>query len=827
MAADRCYHCGEPVAANRPLTLEVEGTEKPFCCAGCRAVFELIRDEGLAGFYRHRTATPATPRKLTERDRERLAVFDHPAVQADFVGAITGDDQTPLREAQLLIEGLSCAACIWLLEHHLARQPGVRQFTINHSTQRARLVWNPADTSLSTLLLTIHELGYGARPYQPDRAEALLQREKRSALIRLCVAGAGTMQSMMLAVPLYFGLISGVSDEMQQFFRWVSLLVATPVVFYSARPFFRNARRDLRARHLTMDVPVALAIGLAYAASAWVTAMGGEEVYFESVCMFTFFLSLGRYIEMQARYRAGLSGGSLNNLTPAIATRRRGDTLETVPVHALRPGDMVEVKPGDVIPADGVMTSGHSTVNEAALTGEYLPEERGPGSPVHAGAINGENPITLRVERTGRQTRLSSILRILDRVQSEKPPVGQFADRLAGRFVSRILVIAPLVGLGWWLAGSDRAFDIALAVLVVTCPCALSLATPTALTMATVSLRRAGFLPTRGHTLEALNRIDTVVFDKTGTLTEGRLALVETYLFGDLDEHTCLALAGGLEQYSEHPIAAVFKGYAAGDYPVTGVTNHLSGGLGGLYRSEALVIGHAAFVAERTGIDRLPEPSNGLGIFLALGHRLLARFTLDDRLRADAATTLQQLQALGLQTVLLSGDRSRHVERIAGELSLDQYRGQASPEDKLAFLRTLEEQGHHVMVVGDGLNDLPVMAGAEVSVAMGNAADLTRLKADAVLLNGQLQRLVSALRTARRMRRIIRQNMGWAVAYNLCALPLAAAGLVPPWLAALGMSLSSLVVVINAVRLGRGETVVEPTPATGRLEHRAQPDTVS
>ncbi|ROU01640.1 cadmium-translocating P-type ATPase [Marinobacter sp. R17] len=827
MSGDPCYHCGEPITGQAPLTLDTDGTTKAFCCHGCRAVFQLIRDEGLTGFYRHRTATPATPGTLTDRDRERLAVFDHPAVQADFVSDTAGTDQAPLREAQLLIGGLSCAACIWLLEHHLAQQPGVRQFSINYSTQRARLVWNPAETALSPLLLAIHELGYDARPYRADQAEAQLQREKRSALIRLCVAGAGTMQSMMLAVPLYFGLISGVSDDMQPFFRWVSLLVATPVVFYSARPFFRNARRDLSARHLTMDVPVALAIGLAYSASAWVTVMGGEEVYFESVCMFTFFLSLGRFIEMQARYRAGLSGGSLHNLTPAIATRRRGDTLETVPVHALRPGDTVDIKPGDVIPADGVITAGYSTLNEAALTGEYLPEERGPGSPAHAGAINGENPIALRVERTGQHTRLSSILRILDRVQSEKPPVGQLADRLAGRFVSRILIIAPLVGLGWWLAGSERAFDIALAVLVVTCPCALSLATPTALTMATVSLRRAGFLPTRGHTLESLDRIDTVVFDKTGTLTEGRLTLRSTRLFGDLDTAACLALAAGLERYSEHPIAAALQGNVDRRYAVTDVTNHLGGGLTGQYQGQELVIGHAAFVRAQIGIEHLPEPDEGLGLFLALGNQLLARFTLDDQLREEAADTLRQLQALGLQTILLSGDRSSHVQRVAGQLPLDACKGQASPEDKLAFLKTLEAQGRRIMMVGDGLNDLPVMAGADVSVAMGSAADLTQLKADAVLLNSQLSRLVNALRTARHLRRIIRQNMTWAVTYNLCALPLAAAGLVPPWLAALGMSLSSLVVVINATRLGRTKPVAPEPPVERPLAHPVQPDTVN
>lgn len=828
LVAESCFHCGEPVIGERRVTLEVDGTTQSFCCQGCRAVCQLILDENLEGFYQHRTARPATPRTIGERDREQLRLYDHPLVQEAFVAELgAAEGSPPLKEAQLLVDGISCAACIWLLEHHLAQQPGIAQFSVNHSTRRARLMWNPDKIQLSQLLMAVHELGYTARPFEPDQAEAALQRERRTALIRLCLAGVGTMQSMMLAVPLYFGLISGVTDEFIQFFRWVSLVVATPVVFYSARPFFTHAFRDLRSRHFTMDVPVALAIGLAYAASAWVTVTGGEEVYFESVCMFTFFLSLGRYIEMQARYRAGLTGAAMSSLTPAIATRRQANGLEMVPVHQLQMGDIVEIKPGEVIPVDGIIESGASTLNEAALTGEYLPEQRGPGAAAHAGSINGESPLSIRVERTGSQTRLSSILRILDRVQAEKPPVGRMADRVAGVFVSRILLIAPLVWLGWWLAGSDRAFDIALSVLVVTCPCALSLATPTAITSATMKLRRMGFLPTRGHTLESLNKIDTVVFDKTGTLTEGQLSLVTTEIYGDISQGACLALAGGLEQYSEHPISHVFRNKANPEYPVSGVTNHLAGGLTGLYRGEKLVIGHGDFVREQTGLNDLPQSNVGLEVFLATDSHLLARFHLDDAPRSDALETIRGLEALGLQTVLLSGDRSGHVQRIGELLGIDDIRGQATPEDKLAYLRELERQGRHVMMVGDGLNDLPVMAGAEVSVALGSAADLTQLRADAILLNGQLSRLLSALDIGRKSRRVIRQNMGWALLYNLCALPLAAAGLVPPWLAALGMSLSSLVVVLNAMRLGKAVNTGRHPAQPAGLEPMPRPDTVS
>lgn len=793
-----CYHCGEPANGSPPITLTLEGTLQHFCCQGCKAVCETIRAEGLTGFYQFRTEPAVTPKALSDSELNRIREVDHPLVQKSFVSPVTAG-----QEATLLVSGITCAACIWLLENHMAKQPGVVSFSVNHSTQRARLVWNPEHSKLSQLLIAVHELGYRARPYQADEAEQALKAEHRSALIRLAVAGIGSFQSMMLAFPLYFELVSDLSPEFVSFFRWFSLLVATPVVLYSARPFFTNALRDIRSRHLTMDVPVATAIGLAYVASAWVTVFGGEEVYFESVCMFTFFLQLGRYIEMQARYRAGLTGNALAGFQPTVANRLRGDESEVVATQDLVTGDVIRIRPGETLPADGVIVSGHSTLNEAALTGEYLPETRSEGDAVHAGSINGENPLEVEVRRAGAQTRLSGILRVLDRVQAEKPPVALTADRIAGVFVSRVLILAPLIWIGWWLAGADNAFDITLSVLVVTCPCALSLATPTAITSATMRLRKLGFLPTRGHTLESLNAIDTVIFDKTGTLTRGELSLLDTHVFGTLDANRCLQLAASLEQHSEHPIARVFHPIAGGG-AARQVQNHVGGGLSGQVDGTQFYIGHRDFVEEKV---RTPAPetdtSHGMEIWLANDHGWLARFTLDDEPRPDAREAVQALQRAGLRTILLSGDRSGHVEQIARRLGIDEAIGQASPEEKLKVLEKLRDEGRHIMMVGDGLNDLPSMAGAGVSVAMGSAADLTQLKADAVLLSGQLTQLPEALKASQETRRVIRQNMAWALAYNVCALPLAAAGLVPPWLAAIGMSLSSLVVVLNAMRLGR------------------------
>ena len=792
-----CFHCSEPVTAHNAIVPDPDKPHQAFCCHGCKAVFETIHQEGLNGFYDFRTAPAVTPRSLSDTDLERLRELDHPVAQESFVSPVKGG-----LEAQLLIGGITCAACIWLLENHLSRYPGVESFTINHTTQRARLVWSPDRTRLSDLLIAVHELGYTASPYHADDAEVALKAENRSAIIRLLVAGIGTMQSMMLAVPLYFEMINEVTPEFTQLFRWFSLLVATPVVLYSARPFFVNAFRDLRVRHFTMDVPVAIAIGLAYVASAWVTVFGGDEVYFESVCMFTFFLSLGRYIETRARYRAGLTGKALGNYQPRIATLVEGDETRVVPAHQLSVGDRIRLKPGETLAVDGIIVHGRSTLNEAALTGEYLPESHAPGDEVFAGSINGESPLEVEVSRTGSRTRLSGILRILDRVQSEKPRVARMADRIAGVFVSRVLVIAPLVWIGWWLAGADNAFDITLSVLVVTCPCALSLATPTALTSATLTLRRLGFLPTRGHTLETLGEIDTVVFDKTGTLTEGRLHLLGTRTFGSLSSEQVLAIAAGLERHSEHPIAQVFANM--GSEAVSGVDNHLGEGLTGVWQGHRVAIGHRDFIARQCLTEPPVTPDDrGIDLWLSVDGQAMACFLIDDRVRSEAREAVQTLQSRHIETIMLSGDRSGHVDRVARELGIDQAIGGASPEDKLAHLQSLGREKRRIMMVGDGLNDLPSMAGAAVSVAMGSATDLTQLRADAVLLSGNLSLLVRAIDVSRDTRRIIRQNMMWALGYNLMALPLAAAGLVPPWLAAIGMSLSSLVVVLNALRLSR------------------------
>lgn len=801
-----CYHCGEPVSPALDIRLRVKGRVRRFCCYGCQAVCRMIQQEGLGSFYDHRTAPAATPQALPESARAELRLFDDPDLQNRFVHQDDGGHN----RAQFLIEGINCAACIWLIEKHLGQLPGVIEVTVNHSTQRAAVVWEPRRIPLSDILMAVSELGYRARPFEPNALEESLREEQKRAIIRLCVAGIGALQVMMLAVPLYFGVIHGVTPGFLKFFRWISLFVATPVVFYSARPFFSAALRDLKVRHLTMDVPVALGIGSAYVASAWVTVFGGQEVYFDSVSMFTFFLSVGRFLEMRARYRAGLAVASLERIQPQVARRQTDSGIEVVPSHLLATDDRVQVNPGETIPVDGIILSGQSAINEAALTGEFLPETRRKGDPVIAGSTNGEGPLIVRVTGAGSRTRLSAIMRILDRAQAEKPRTAVVADMVAAWFVGTVLLVAAIVYLGWSLAGAQDAFDIMLSVLVVTCPCALSLATPTALTAATAALRRKGFLPTRGHTLDALAGIDTLVFDKTGTLTRGELEVTETTVLGDLDPDRCLRLAAALEAHSEHPVARAFRSVRGGS--ALEVRNFVGLGLTGVAEGMELAIGSAEFVRRRCPLPPPPVDAGTIEVFLATPDQWLARFRLSDRPRPDAGEVIAAVRHLGIRTELLSGDRSAQVATLAQALKLDRHQGSMEPEEKLAYIQHLEEEGHRVAMVGDGINDLPVMAGARVSIAVSGAADLTQLRADGILLSEQLRPLVDALDVSRAAKRVIRQNIAWAVIYNLVALPLAVVGWVPPWLAAIGMSVSSLIVVLNALRLGRRDAGAQKMP---------------
>jgi Cu2+-exporting ATPase len=551
-----------------------------------------------------------------------------------------------------------------------------------------------------------------------------------------------------------------------------------------------------------MDVSVSLAIGGAYVAGIWSTVSGQGELYFDAVGMFALFLLTGRYLERRARERTAAATAQLVNLLPASCLRLDADgQSQRILLSELRAGEQVLVPPGALLPADGRIISGQSSVDESLLTGEYLPQPRTVGDSVTAGTLNVEGPLTVEVQALGDATRLSAIVRLLERAQSEKPRLAEIADQVAQWFLLIVLVVAAVVGLVWWQLDSSRAFWIVLALLVATCPCALALATPTALTAATGSLHKLGLLLTRGHVLEGLNQVDTVIFDKTGTLTEGRLTLSAIHPLGELDGDACLALAAALENRSEHPIARAFGRAAQAAEQVDSIPGL---GLQGQVEGRQLRIGQPDFVSRLSG-QTAPAIPGEQGQWLLLGDSQgpLAWFVLDDRLRDDAPALLKACRERGWQVLLLSGDNSPMVGEVARQLGIEDARGGMTPDAKLAELHTLHAQGRRVLMLGDGVNDVPVLAGADISVAMGSATDLAKTSADAVLLSNRLGSLVQAFSLARRTRRIIIENLVWASLYNGLVLPFAAIGWITPIWAALGMSVSSLLVVLNALRLTR------------------------
>lgn len=769
------------------------------CCPGCQAVAQAIIDGGMSDFYRYRTVKSANPGEQVNEALDRLKLYDQPRLQESFVQS----QEENRRETALILEGIVCAACVWLNERHVKSLPGVIDFRVNYSTHRARLQWDDSQIHLSDILAAIAAIGYVAHPFDPGRQQQVYDKERSAALRRLAVAGVGAMQVMMFAVALYAGAYQGMEDNIRQFLRWVSLLVTTPVVLYSARSFFDSAWRDLRRRQLGMDVPVSLAILAAFSASAWATFSGSGEVYFDSVCMFTFFLLAGRFLEMGARHKAGQAAEELVRLLPATATRLTANGSEVVAVADLAPGDRVLVKPGESVPADGLVLEGVSSIDESLLSGESLPLAKQAGDDLVGGTVNVESPLTMEVRCVGEDTVLSAIVRLLDRAQTEKPRVAQLADQVAAWFVGAILLLAAGVYLYWvGHGGAEEAFWITLSVLVVTCPCALSLATPAAITAATGNLTRQGLLTTRGHALEALGKATHAVFDKTGTLTLGRLTLSDVRLTGELGREAALAVAAALEGQSEHPVARAIVS-AADTAAVAKSVQAIPGqGIEGEVDGRRYRLGSPAFVS--AWIGSLPDMGQHPGstrIFLACEGELLAVFDLSDEVRPDAADTLHALRTLGLQVELLSGDSPEAVARLAEELKLDIAHGGMSPQDKMEHIRRLQHQGAVVAMVGDGVNDAPVLSAAQVSVAMGGGTQIARASADMILLSEHLGHLAEGVKVARRSRAVIRQNLAWALVYNAIALPLAASGQLAPWMAAIGMSFSSLVVVLNALRL--------------------------
>jgi len=715
-------------------------------------------------------------------------------------------------ESNVLIEGMHCAACALSIEDALKSVPGVLKAEVSAGSHRAKVVWLAEAVAPSGWMTAVSHAGYTALPANDAFVRERRQVQARKALWRMMVAGLCMMQVMMYAYPAYTATPGDLSLELEQLLRWASWLLSLPVLLFSCGPFFSNAWRDVLHRRISMDLPVALGMLITFAVSSAGTfdpkGIFGAQVYFDSFTMFVFFLLFGRWLELRLRDRtAGALEALMNRLPDSVSRLKADGSYERVSVRQLRMGDVIRVRPAEAFPADGVLLQGITSVDESLLTGESRPVSRQVGDQVISGSHNLSALVQMRVDRVGEATRFAQIVSLMESASTTKPPLARLADTIAKPFLLGVLLAAGLACAYWWQTDPEKALMVAVSVLVVTCPCALSLATPAAMLSAAGALAKRGVLVRRLDAFESLAAVDTVMFDKTGTLTRDAMVLAQTRVRDGVTPLQALAMAAALAQHSLHPVskalvAALNQISQVVVWQATQVVEVSGQGVRGLVHKENsdepgewLKLGSSRFN------DMTDATLDTLQVHLSNDRGWLASFEFQEDIRADATETISALKREGVDVYLLSGDASVSARRVAEKVGISEVRGECSPQAKLDFLRESQVQGHKVAVVGDGLNDGPVLAGAHVAFAFGQAVPLAQAQADFLVSSSRLTDVVEALLLSRRTLAVVRQNLWWAAIYNAVCVPLAVLGLLPAWLAGLGMATSSLLVVLNALRL--------------------------
>jgi Cu2+-exporting ATPase len=778
-------------------------------------VARAIVDAGLEAYYEHRREKAITADVVPEILR-KLDFYDHPEVQKSFVR-----HKQNAREASLLLENIRCAACLWLNERVLRGLDGVLDVDLDYASHHARVRWDPTRIKLSEILESILNIGYVAHPYDATRREELNALQNKRSAERLLFAGIIGMVVMHFAIA---GYVMGYGDETGELAlwvmigRWTSLFAATALLAYPGQEFFIGAWRDLRNRRLGMDVPIVLGLSVAYVGSVHTTWTRSGEVYYDSIAMFVFLVLLARRIELRGRIRAADALDRVGRILPRTAIRLEDGGEHEVVVTELVPGDRVRVRPGEIVPTDGRLVEGRSSFDESVLTGEALPVPHGPGEAVIGGTCNVDQPVVIEIERDSGDSTVAEIHRLLARGMREAPRYAVLAQRAATWFVAAVLVIAAITAGSWAVLDPSAVLANTVAVLIVTCPCALALATPVAAAIGVGRCADQGVLAVRSDALEVIAQCDTFAFDKTGTLTLGELQVEQLKTFGGLAPDAAYALAASLEAHSEHPIGKALRAQHSGPRAAVAELEHRVGeGVGGLIDGRAWRIGRPAFAlsGQAAGGQRQRiadwQARGRVVIALADDTGSGALFGLSDRARPGARELIDALRRQGVRRIaLLSGDSQASVDRFAADLGFDTALGDLKPAEKLAWIRQHQAAGARVAMVGDGINDAPTLAAADVSVSFAHATELAQVSSGLLVLGTDLAVLAELRSLAERTRRIIRQNLAWAASYNFLAVPVAAMGLIAPWGAAIGMSLSSLLVVVNAMRLRRGSTPSDP-----------------
>ena len=808
-----CFHCSLPAKGAAACLGDVQGVQHHFCCSGCLNVCQIIHEVGLDNFYqrlKHRESTIAPPPDAPT-DIEQ---YDLPEVQAEFVQNLADDSC----KTQLMVEGIHCAACVWLIEKALVGMDGIIQAEVNLAHHRLALHWQPKNLALSDVIRRLAGLGYAAVPFDADSAEGAIREHNRKLLFRLGFAGFGAMNIMWISIALYAGAFSGISNEYSHFFHWVSFAIATPVLFYSGSSILRSAWQGLCQGLLGMDLPIAIGALITYTYSVWQTWIAGSHVYFDTVVTFLFVILIGRYLEALARRNASSATLRLLELQPRMATRITEHGEERVSVRKLHVGDHLRIRPGDKIPADGSVIEGQSHVNESMLTGESKAIHKSIHCSLIAGTVNGESPLSMQVEKLGSETVLSRIIHLVESAQGSKAHIQDLADRIAPYFVGVTLSLASLTFLYWFSIDVNTALLAATAVLIITCPCALGLATPMAIAVSTGLAAKHGVLIRNGKALEKLAGISHVIMDKTGTLTEGNIA-VTNILFADNPNHA-LQLAGSIERHDSHPIAKAISasqetkklGFfdahslkVVAGLGVQGIVQAPHGDCEVWVGNKRLMQRHGIILTkEHHDACRRIEQGMGIAIFVAADGKLLGLLQLEDKLRAGTHTLISYLAQSNIAMTILTGDSIAAANYLKKELSQNmtlniRVIAEVLPENKATEVSLLQQQGEHVLMIGDGVNDAPALAQADISIAMGTGTDVSMECSDIVLMGSELQNIPWALALGKRTLKSIRQNLTFSLIYNIVLVPTAMLAWITPIFAALAMPLSSLVVIGNAI----------------------------
>jgi len=819
---DNCFHCGLPATGSTACHGDIAGEKRLFCCAGCLSVCQVIHEAGLDSFYERlqkREASMAPPPDApTDIDQ-----YDLDEVQQEFTKTLA--DGT--RQARLMVEGIHCAACVWLIEKALSGMAGITKAEVNLVHHRLLLQWQPDTVSLPKIMSRLAALGYAAVPFNLENIEGALHQQNRQLLFRLGFAGFGAMNIMWISIALYAGAFSGISAEYRQFFHWVSLAIATPVLLYSGGPILLSAWRGLRQARLSMDLPISIGALATFGYSLWQTIQGDEHVYFDTVVAFLFVILIGRYLEALARRNASSATLRLLELQPRMATRLTTDgDEERVAVRKLKPGDHLRIKPGDKVPADGFIIEGHSHIDESMLTGESHPVHKQVNCRIAGGTVNGENPLIMQVEQTGSATVLARIIHLVESAQGSKANIQRLADRIVPWFVATTLALAGATFFYWWAqADFDTALLTATAVLIITCPCALGLATPMAIAVSTGFAAKHGVLVRNGEALERLSEITHVVLDKTGTLTTGHMRVTDILPVGgspdiQAQKNRLLQLAGAIERHYSHPLAAaVCASIEAAElsFPACDGQQLLPGmGIGGKVDAQQIWVGNQRLM-QQCNIS-IPhnivkscnniESEMAVPVLVAANGSLLGLLRIEDQMREGAFELISSLGQHGIGITLLTGDSiaaARHLQhRLSTHTSMPiRVIAEVLPADKADQIALLQQQGEHVLMVGDGINDAPALAQADISIAMGSGTDVSMECSDIVLMGNNLQRIPWAIRLGARALKTIRQNLSLSLAYNIILVPVAMVAWVTPVFAALAMPVSSLLVIGNAMLIRR------------------------